>query len=137
VAGPCQKGPDGTGLQWGLQIDLSLPDGNDAMRLILRILGTWFLGLAVILLVIDGTKSLGANALVYTPLIETWTSVHLPSLEAVRGFIGGRFFQPLLEPAFEALLGFPSFAVIGVPGILFAFAGRTRFSRRYVRQDQI
>jgi hypothetical protein len=133
VPGPCQKGPDGT----LLQLTLGLPDGNDAMRLILRILGTWFLGLAVILFVIDGTKSLAANAILFTPLLDTWTAVHTPSLDAVRGFIGGRFFQPLLEPAFDALLGFPSFAVIGIPGILFAFAGRSRFSRRYIRQDQI
>lgn len=107
------------------------------MRLILRILGTWLLGLAVILAVIDGTKSLGASALVMAPLVETWTAVHLPSLDAVREFFASRFFAPLLGPTFDALLAAPSFAVVGVPGIILAFLGRTRYSRRYVHQDQI
>jgi hypothetical protein len=107
------------------------------MRLFLRILGTWLLGLAVILAVIDGTKSLAASAWVMTPLIETWTAIYAPSLDAVRQFFASRFFGPLLGPLFEALLDVPSFAVVGVPGILFAFLGRSRHSKRYVRHDQI
>ena len=107
------------------------------MRLILRIAGTWLLGLAVILLVIDGTRSLGANTMLLTPLIETWTAIHPPSLDAVREFFASRFFSPLLGPLFDSLLGFPSFAVVGVPGIALAVLGRTRHARRYVQQDQI
>ena len=54
------------------------------MRLILRILGTWLLGLALILLIVDGTKSLGANAVVMTSLNDTWVALSASSLAAVK-----------------------------------------------------
>lgn len=107
------------------------------MRLILRIMGTWLIGLALVLLVIDGTKSLGANALVFTSLSDLWTQVHAPSLEAVRGFFASRFFADLLDNGLDVLLTYPAFAVFGIPGIIVALAGRTPRRERFVRQDQI
>lgn len=106
------------------------------MRILLRILGTWLIGMAVILLVIDGTKSLGANAIVTTSLSDTWTALNAQSLAALRAFIDTRFFGPVLDPALLALLGAPGFAVLGIPGILLALAGRSRNVRQFVRQDQ-
>jgi hypothetical protein len=106
------------------------------MRLILRILGTWLLGLAVILLIIDGTKSLGANALVLTGLGDTWTALGAQSLETVRGFFNSRFFGPVLNPLLTALLGCPGFVVLAVPGILLIVLGRARHRSQFVRQDQ-
>ena len=106
------------------------------MRLILRIIGTWLLGLAVILLIIDGTKSLGANGLVMTSLGDTWTSIQASSLEQVRGFLNTRFFGPVLDPLLTSLLSFPGFAVLGVPGILLALLGRSKRARHFVKQDQ-
>ena len=107
------------------------------MRLVLRILGTWLIGLALIFLVVDGTKSLAANALVFTSLGETWTQLHAPSLEAVSGFFQSRFFADLLATALDALLGYPAFAVLGVPGIVIALMGRRPRRERFLRQEQI
>jgi hypothetical protein len=107
------------------------------MRLILRILGTWLIGLALILLVVDGTRSLGANALVYASLADLWMQVHPPSLTAVAGFFESRFFADLLDAALKAVLGYPAFAVFGVPGIVLALAGRAPRRERFLRQDQI
>ncbi len=107
------------------------------MRLLLRVLGTVLIACAVILLIIDGTKSLGASALVLTPLEDTWTLVHAQSLAAVRNFVDTRLFGPILETVVSAILGFPGWAVIGIPGILLAWAGRSRRTRMFVRQDQI
>ena len=92
---------------------------------------------AVILLIIDGTKSLGANGLVLTPLGETWLQIHAESLETVKTFLGSRLFGPLLETIVTAILGFPGWAVIGVPGLLLAWAGRSRRERVFLRHDQI
>ena len=36
-----------------------------------------------------------------------------------------------------AVLGFPGWAVIGIPGLLLAWAGRSRRVRMFIRQDQI
>ena len=107
------------------------------MRLLLRVLGTLLIAFAVILVIIDGTKSLGANAIVITSLGDTWTQLHAESLTVVKGFLQTRLFGPLLETVVSGLLGFPGWAVIGVPGLLLAWAGRSRRERIFLRQDQI
>ena len=107
------------------------------MRLVLRIAGTWLIGLALVLLVVDGTKSLGANALVYASLADLWTQVHPPSLQAVEAFFESRFFADLLDAALKAMLGYPAFAVFGIAGIVLALAGRKPRRERYLRTDQI
>ena len=107
------------------------------MRLILRVLGTWLLGVALILLIIDGTRSLGANELVFTSLADDWSWAHAPSLAVVREFIAGRFFGLVLEPTSEFILALPGWVVLAVPGALLAWAGRSRKTRLFVRHDQI
>ena len=107
------------------------------MRLLLRILGTVLIAFAVILLIIDGTKSLGANAIVLTSLQDTWTMLHPQSLDAVKQFFETRLFGPVLEAVVSGLLSFPGWAVVGVPGVLLAWAGRSRRERIFLRQDQI
>jgi len=106
------------------------------MRLLFRLTGTWLLALALILIIIDGTKSLGANAFVWTPLGELWMQLHKPSLDGFLSFIESRFFDVVLKPAADFVLALPAWAVFGVPGILLAIMGRTRRSRVYVHQDQ-
>ena len=107
------------------------------MRLLLRVVGTLLIACALILLIIDGTKSLAANAIVLTPLEATWLQLHADSLAGLRNFLETRLFGPLLKPLVSALLGFPGWAVIGVPGVLLAWAGRSRRERVFLRQDQI
>ena len=107
------------------------------IRLIFRVLGVWLMGLAVILIVVDGTKSLAANAVVVTSLNDIWTFLNGGGIEAVRDFFASRFFGTLLSPLFEAVLTYPAFAVFGVPGVVLALLGRSRYPRRYLRHDQI
>lgn len=107
------------------------------MRLVLRILGTWLIGLALVLLVIDGTKSLAANDLVLTAFGQAWSQVHQPSLDAVSGFFESRFFADLLRVALANILTYPAFAVLAVPGIVFALLGRRPRRERFLRQEQI
>ena len=106
------------------------------MRLVLRLLGTWLLGIALILFIIDGTRSLAASALVMTPLGDTWLALHPQSLADVRLFLGSRFFGPLLETVVTAILALPGWLVLGVPGAFIAWLGRTRRARVFVKQDQ-
>jgi hypothetical protein len=107
------------------------------MRLLLRIVGTLLIACAVILLIIDGTKSLAANGLVFTSLQATWTQINAQSLASVKDFLGSRLFGALLEVTVNFVLDLPGWAVLGVPGILLAWAGRSRRTRIYLRQDQI
>lgn len=107
------------------------------MRLALRLLGTWLIGLAVVLLVIDGTRSLAANHLVLASFGQTWLGLHEPSLLAVRSFFDSRFFADLLGHVLDAILTYPAFAVIGVPGIVLALLGRRPRRERFLRQEEI
>jgi hypothetical protein len=107
------------------------------MRLFFRIIGTWFIALGLVMLVIDGTKSLAANALVTTTLSQLWTQLHPPSLAAVEAFFDSRFFADLLDVAMAALLSYPAFAVFGVLGIVLALLGRRPQRERYLRTNQI
>lgn len=107
------------------------------MRLVLRIAGTWLIGLALVLLVIDGTKSLAANTLVFTSFGQAWSQVHAASLENVSGFFESRFFADLLGVLMQNILTFPAFAVLGVPGIVLALLGRRPWRERFLRQEQI
>lgn len=106
------------------------------MRLVLRILGTWLLGIALILLIVDGTKSLAASALVLTPLEQVWTWLHADSLAAFRVFLQSRLFGPMLEPAAEFVLALPAWLVLAVPGAFLAWLGRSRRTRVFIEQDQ-
>jgi hypothetical protein len=106
------------------------------MRLLLRLTGTWLLALALILIIIDGTKSLGANAFVWTALGDLWMQIHKPSLDGFLAFIQSRFFDVILGPAVNFILALPAWVVFGVPGIILAIMGRSRRSRLFVHQDQ-
>lgn len=107
------------------------------MRIALRIVGTWLIGLALVLLVIDGTKSLAANAIHFTSLSDVWTQIHIQSLESVREFFRGRFFANLLDSVLDALLTYPAFAVIGVPGVVLTLLARRARRDRFLRTEEI
>ena len=107
------------------------------MRLVLRLLGTWLLAVALILMIIDGTRSLGANALVLTSFEEGWAWLNADSLGATRDFIASRLFSPLLEAVAEAIFAAPGWLVLAVPGLLLGWFGRSRRTRVFVRHDQI
>src|SRR5690606_28181733 len=107
------------------------------MRLILRVTGTWLIGLALVLLVVDGTRTLGANGPVFTSLEQLWTQLNAASLMAVQEFFESRFFAALLDATFKAILTYPAFAVIGLPGILLALLGRKPRRERFLQHDQI
>lgn len=107
------------------------------MRLVFRLLGTWLIGIALIFLVIDGTKSLAANEITFVSLGQAWSQLHRPSLEAFSSFLDSRFFADLLRPMLAALLDYPAFAVLAVPGIVLALAGRRPRRDGFLRQEQI
>jgi hypothetical protein len=106
------------------------------MRLIFRITGTLLLAAALILLILDGTRSLGANRIVVTPLSDSWMLIHPDSLAQLQAFLASRFFGDLLETVVGAILAFPGWAVLGVPGAILAWLGRSRRIHMFVRQDQ-
>ena len=107
------------------------------MRLFLRTIGTLLLAVALILIILDGTRSLGENRLLVASFAETWQLLHGASLAAFREFLGSRLFGPLLKPVADVVLGLPAWVTLGVPGAFLAWGGRSRRTRLYIRQDGI
>ncbi len=102
------------------------------MRAVLRVLGTWLLGLAVVLIIMDGTKSLAANALVATPLDQLWAELHAQSYAALQNWIDVYLAPWSADVVADALLRLPGFVITGVLGVLLLIAGRERRPRRYI-----
>lgn len=107
------------------------------MRRILRILGALLLAVAMILLVIDGTRMLASSAFVVTPLGGAWSEFFPGTLETARAFIESSLHPLLWDPVVTTLLSWPGWVVLGSLGIVLALAGRTPNRRRLVSIDQL
>lgn len=106
------------------------------MGFILRSLGIWLVALAMILAIVDGTRSLGANALVTTSLGDSWLALNAQSLASLQGYLDAHVLGAILNPALALILRLPGFVATGVPGLALLVFGRRRGPRRFVRQDQ-
>lgn len=101
------------------------------MKLVLRVLGTWFLGLALVLLIMDGTRSLSANEVVVTPLEVLWPSMHAQSWAALQGWIADSMASWALQGAAAVLFSWPAWAPVAVLGVIFLLIGRKRQRASY------
>lgn len=89
-----------------------------------RFLGFWLLAAAIIAFVVDGTKTIAASALVWTPLAQTWAQLHANSLTWLQGMME-RNLNPLLwNPGFTSLLRAPTVAVLSCGALLMLWVGR-------------
>lgn len=75
--------------------------------------------------------------MILTSLADLWTQVHPASLTGVQDFLHSRFFEDLLNAALTTVLGYPAFAVAGVPCVVLALLGRKKGRERFLHQDQI
>jgi hypothetical protein len=92
------------------------------IRFFLRALGLLFLAVGFVFFVYDGTKSIAGNALFYTPLSDTWNSVHAASLQQLQPIFEG--YSGLAAQITHWLLAAPTFAVFGVIGSVLVLMGR-------------
>lgn len=107
------------------------------MRAVLRFLGTWIIALSLIMLIIDGTKSLASKSITWTSLENFWTQLNPSTLEATFSFVGSRYFADMLQAGLSTLLGYPAFAVFGILGIVLALVGRRPRRERFLQPEYI
>lgn len=93
------------------------------IRLLLRIVATLLLAAAVVLAVVDATRSIAAEALVTTTLGETWEQTFPDLLAEAASSVGGMGL-PFAEALFEGLLSLPVVAVLAILALLFYIMGR-------------
>ena len=97
------------------------------MLFFLRILGVWFLLLAMVAAVIDATKSLaGGGTWVATPMGEQWLSLSQQSLEAAKAAVEANVAPALWDPVITTILQAPTWIVFGLLGIGFYWLGQKR-----------
>ena len=96
------------------------------MKFIARVFGTWMIALAVVLIVVDGTKSLAADAMTLTSLGSLWASLHPQSWEALQAAIALHLAPLSLDGVAEAVFSVPSWAAAGLLGVVALIVGRKR-----------
>ena len=94
--------------------------------IVLRGTGLCLVAIAFITLVVDGTKSIAASALVFTPLGEGWFKIHAPSLNLLQAVIERYTFPYFWDPVFLNFLLLPVWLVVAVLGFVLIYLGRPR-----------
>ncbi|MGI3125198.1 hypothetical protein [Nitratireductor sp. PBL-C9] len=95
-------------------------------RLIFRILALFALAVAVVMAVIDATRSIAASALIITPLGESWFSVSPDTLNLSQALIQRYTFPVIWDPAIIYILTLPGWLVFAVLALLFHAIGYRR-----------
>ncbi|MCO6049305.1 hypothetical protein NGM99_05810 [Mesorhizobium sp. RP14(2022)] len=94
------------------------------IRFLLRLLGAVLLAGAVILAVLDATRSLAAQGLVVTPLAQAWADGWPTGYEAARGWVASHAGEGLWNGVVLPLLSLPGVAILGLLALLFFALGR-------------
>lgn len=96
------------------------------LRFLFRLVGMFTLAVAVIMAVLDVTRTIAASRLVVTPLNTSWITVAPDSLEAAQHFVQTRLHPLFWDPFVVAVLNLPGFVVFGVAAFLLYALGRKR-----------
>lgn len=96
------------------------------IRFLLRFVGLLSLAAAFILVIYDGTKSIAGNALFITSVRMLWETVNAASLQNVRPMLESYLGGLLWDPVVLAILGAPSWALLGLLGVFFILLGRKK-----------
>lgn len=100
---------------------------------LLRLLSMILLAVAVIMAVLDATRSIAAGMPVTTPLGASWMALAPESLQGFEALVTAHLPAPVWDPGVVAVLSVPGFAVFAGLSLLVALAGRrrTRRDRRF------
>jgi hypothetical protein len=96
------------------------------IRFLLRTLGLLLLAAAFVFFIYDGTKSIAANALVYTKVSEVWMLLHAASLAQLRPLIEQHASPWLWDPVATTVLDAPAFAAFAIVGAILMLLGRRK-----------
>ncbi len=99
------------------------------IRFLFRLMATFSLAVAVIMAVLDVTRTIAASRLVLTPLGASWLSVSPSSLEWMQTLVIEKAHPLIWDPVTVFILDQPGFAVFGVLAFLLYVLGRKRERR--------
>jgi hypothetical protein len=93
------------------------------LRFLFRFLSTVSLAVAVVMAVLDATRSVASSALVTTPLGRSWQAVSPDTLAATQKFIEATLHPLLWDPVVLAILHLPGFMVFGLLALILYVIG--------------
>ncbi|WP_439572921.1 hypothetical protein [Phreatobacter sp.] len=99
------------------------------IRFSLRFTGFLIVAFGFVLAVIDGTRSIAGQTLLFTSLSESWRAVHPRSLVDLEQTLAGRGLDWLWDPVMLVMLALPMAALALVFGALLMALGRKREPR--------
>lgn len=111
------------------------------MKVLSRLIGSTFLALMLIFVVMDGAKILSSNTFVLTPVGQVWFDIDQAlgtlSLNTFQAIVQ-RYVHPILwDPVITSFLGLPASLLFLLLGALFLYLGRTRVRERYKHIDDL
>ena len=96
------------------------------IKALLRLLSMVLLAVAVIMAILDATRSIAAGTVVITPLRSSWMAFSPQSLAGFETLARENLPGLVWNPVLLWLLSLPGFAIFAVLWLLFALAGRRR-----------
>ena len=93
-------------------------------RFLFRLLAMIALSVAIIMAVLDATRTIAASRLVLTPLNTSWLTVSPDTLAALPAFVADKLHPLVWDPGIVFVLNQPGFAVFGVLAFLLYAIGR-------------
>ena len=94
------------------------------IRFLFRFLSAIALAIAVIMAVLDATRTIAASALVMTPLGVSWRAMSPDTLEAAQAFVTGTLHPLVWDPGVVAVLALPGFVVFAGLSLILFVIGR-------------
>ena len=96
------------------------------IRFLLRFVGLLCLAAAFILVIYDGTKSIAGNTLFITNVQMLWELFSAASLSKVQPLLQPYAGGVLWDPGMTSFLATPSWAVLGILGVVLMLLGRRK-----------
>lgn len=94
-------------------------------RFLFRAFGFVLLAAAAMYAVIDGTKSIASNSLVFTSFADSWRAVHYSSLANLRKYLEATA-SFLWDPLMLLALSAPTFLVFLILALILLWLGQIR-----------
>lgn len=94
------------------------------IRFLFKFFATLSLAVAVVMAVLDTTRTVAAKALVVTPLQASWTSAWPDGLTTFQTFMVQKIHPAAWDPVALAVLSLPGFVVFAILAFLLYAVGR-------------
>ena len=103
------------------------------MRFLLRVLGTWALGLALILVIKDIAISITSLTISLSSFAQTWQGLHKASWSGFSNYILDLFDIISAQYIAQFIFNFPAWIILSLLGIILLLLGRKKKTSAFIK----